>query len=482
MKLNIFIIASILFITTGINAQVFINIDTCRNMALEQSEEIFIAKKQYEKALHEKKVQRSNYFPKINANGTYLYSDYEETISIKDTYLPTVNFNSQTGELEPNLAIDQDGNPIFDNSGNPVFNSYAMLPATSVAHNLKNSIYATVALEQPIYMGGKILAANKMAEIGADLYNLNTTEQRQAIILETDKIYWTYLSVIEQVKVVEKYLSLLDSLIIMVNNGVDAGLTHRNELLKVRVKQNEARDQYNEAINGKELLRMSLCRMIGVDLLSNLTVIDSTIEINIPVLDPVDSSFISNRMDYKMLTKQIEINKANEALVRSDFLPKIGVRFSYDYLKTIEFDGSMGSFDLGNGYLFDGSYPSFMATISIPIFQWGEGKNKIKQAKIDTEIANAEIEKSKKLMFLELNQTKLMLNQAYNRNLTAINNLNYAKENMDISKTNYGAGMELLTDYLEAQAQWQNAFSDFVKSKANCKIAETIYLKSIGKL
>jgi outer membrane protein TolC len=183
-----------------------------------------------------------------------------------------------------------------------------------------------------------------------------------------------------------------------------------------------------------------------------------------------------------MLQKNLELQKQNEKLIRSDFLPQVGLRVSYDYLKSLEVSKGSDVYGIKKGYVINEANPTLMATVSIPLFQWGEGKNKIKQAKVDAEIAKAEFDKYDKLMHLEINQARQNLIQAYKHNNAAVENLEQAEENMKISKNDYEAGMELLTDYLEAQAQWQKAYAECIKSKTNYKIANTMYLKSTGNL
>ena len=57
-----------------------------------------------------------------------------------------------------------------------------------------------------------------------------------------------------------------------------------------------------------------------------------------------------------------------------------------------------------------------------------------------------------------------------------------AKENLRVSENQYEVGMENLTNLLEAQAQWQQAWSEWVDAKAALKLCESEYLKAIGKL
>ncbi|MHA7112399.1 TolC family protein [Sunxiuqinia elliptica] len=481
MKINTIITTILILSSLMAKGQMVVNIDTCRIRAVKYSEEMLIAQKQLENALYAQKEQRSNYFPKVNISGTYLYTRSNESFTFEDIYLPTAVVNSSGSQPVPNILLNPKGNPVLDQAGNPIFKTYAMIPGANIGYRLNNSWYTSIGVDQPIYMGGKIKTANKMASLGVDLSKLNQEDRRQAIVLEAEETYWTYVAVIEQVKVAHQYLSLLDSLNVMVSNAVDAGLMHRNELLKVQVKHNEAQMQCDHAENSRELLRMSLCRIMGVDLLTDLIVADTIIDISPSGLFQENVPIAQKRTDFQILKKQIELQKHNENLIRSDFLPQIGIRASYDYLRFMEITNK-NTDGINKEYLSNEASPSLMATISIPLFQWGEGRNKIKQAKIKTEIANAELEKYSKLMCLEINQAKLNLSQAYNRNGAAAKNLEQAEENMKFSKRNYNVGMELLTDYLEAQAQWQSAFADFIKSKTDCKIAYAVYQKAIGNL
>ena len=50
------------------------------------------------------------------------------------------------------------------------------------------------------------------------------------------------------------------------------------------------------------------------------------------------------------------------------------------------------------------------------------------------------------------------------------------------SKNRFEVGMETLTNYMEAQAQWQKAWSDWIEAKAELRVNETYYLKSTGRL
>ena len=136
---------------------------------------------------------------------------------------------------------------------------------------------AGVNLEQPLFTGGKIRAANAMANIGVELAEQNASLQRQNAIAEADEAYWTYVSVREKVKLAQTAVALLDTITTQMRNAVETGLKHRSELLKIQVQRNEAELNQQKAQNGLALARMALARAIGLPLNSPIETADSLI-------------------------------------------------------------------------------------------------------------------------------------------------------------------------------------------------------------
>lgn len=473
IKTTIIILITLLA-SQKILAKEMLDLDSFRNRALKNSEDLTIARHKEEQTQYQKKEQFSNYFPKFSAQGQYLHMSEKLKKSTPDTYLPTYNFDPSTGDLTPNLQLDAEGNMIYDSNGNPVFQSYGFVPAMDFTLNLQNVFQYGISLEQPLYLGGKIITANKMAAIGNKISKIKVEAKKEDIILNADTKYWQYVAVSEKVKVAKKYVNLLDSLLIQVNEAINAGLVHRNKRLKVQVKLNQAKLQLEKALNGQQLLSMALCQMIGLDIHTEIMVKDSSIQITSQP-KPIDTSkIVKQRPDYQMLEKVVDLKKSNVDLIRSDFLPQAGLKASYNFVNGIKLNGS-------DVFSSDGG-ASVVLSVNIPLFQWGEGYNKVKAAQVETKIAQTSIQKYQKMMTLEIEQALLSLKEAHTRYQNSIQNLKHAEENLALSKDSYNNGLELLTDYMESQAEWQNAYADLIEAKADCKIKESKYKKAIGKL
>ncbi len=464
MKKTIYIAIAILS-TYSLKAQEFLTLEKAREMALSQNEDLKIAETKLEKVTHDKKAAHSHYFPSISASATAMYDDnkYEE-----DYYLPTYSFNSSTGSLSPNVVTDASGNVVYGSDGNPVFSTYAYLP---LELSLQGAYMAGLSLEEAVYAGGKIRAGNKMADIGMEMAKENINANRMKVIAELDQAYWLYVSVQSKVKLAKASVDMLQSLLYRVKDNYDVGYVNRNEVLKVQVEYDKARLNLQKAKSGLELTRMSLCRETGLSFDTPIET-DTVIEFNKNLIATFGNEDVQQRPEYKLMSKNIELEQNKVKSARADFLPQIGVKAGYAYVGGVELNNS--------DFTSNGAYA--LANISIPLFNWFEGKNKVSSAKAEMQIKEYDFEKNAKLLQLEIEKAKFNLKDAAFRVEMTEDALTQAKENLRVSNDNYEVGKVLLSDLLVAQTQWTQANNEAIEAKTAYKLQETEYLRVTSQL
>jgi outer membrane protein TolC len=438
-----------------------------REMALSKNENLKVAAKQMEKAEAQKAAARTLRLPSLSATGMSIYQDKDFEMELT---LPTQVPNPQTGELEPNIMMNPaTGEPVIGPDGNPVFNMYAWLPLNI---SLSGAYLAGIALEQPVFTGGKITAGNKMADIGLEMAGENKTLQQMNTIAEADNAYWTYISVSQKVKLAQQAVDMLNELVKKAHDAHEVGMSSRNDLLKAQVELNNAKLNLQKAKNGLELSRMDLCRVTGLPFNTEILAVDTTIAVNFSSDLKAENESVQQRPEYQLLQKNIDLQEQQIKMTKADFLPTAGIQAGYNHIGGIDFGGT----DFSNTSL------NVLASVKIPIFHWGEGVKKINAAKIDKEIHELELEKNKQLLQLETEQARLNLQLAWERIQLNETALEQAEENLRVTRDNYEVGMETITEYLIAQTQWQQAFSELIDSKTDFKIKETAWLKATGNL
>ena len=455
VALSFFVIGATTLSAQQENYPTEVSLQECRVMALDNNIENNIAKEQTTAAGYSVSAYKTNYLPKLSATGTYLYSDAKFGRTIEGGNLPTFMPDGQGG-------------------ANPT-GGFAFMPDIPLELKVKSAYNGSLRIEQPIFMGGKITAAYKMAKTGLEMAQANEKLSEDEVILLCDEAYWNCVKAEAMIETATKYKETLEELYRTVEGAVEEGMTHRKDLLSVQVKMNEAELNLTRARNAYRLAIMNLNHTIGLPLHNKTKVVDSFEENSSINIMPTASNTIdiTLRPEYTLLSKQIEMKEQQVKLVRSDFLPNVGVMGMYGYTNGLELNGEK---------LFNGANFAAMLSVNIPIFNWGEGRNKVKEAKVQSLIAQMKLNHSYEEMTLEATKALNEVEEAQLEVTLSTKSVEQALENMEMGKERYNAGMETLSDYMQAQTMWQDAMSTLIAAKASLNLAKTKYLKATGRL
>ena len=106
----------------------------------------------------------------------------------------------------------------------------------------------------------------------------------------------------------------------------------------------------------------------------------------------------------------------------------------------------------------------------------------IARCKVKLEQARLEQENVNEKMLLELMQAANNLDEARLETELSERSLEQAEENMKVSGKQYEVGLETLSDYLEAQVLWQQAYQTKVDAHFQLYVNYVAYLKAAGQL
>lgn len=442
-----------------------LTLQQCREMAITYNKEIAKAKVQDKQLDFDVKTYKSNFFPRINLTAFDVYSTAKGNLMMTGGNLPIYNYSSALGQYVPDVTVNSDGSYTM--------NRYALFPDQKFEYKVKNIFMGGINLTQPIYMGGKITSAYKMSKIGKDIATLNIALTQSDIIVQTEEAYFLAIRAKEMIQVANKYKELLQELMKNVKSAFEHGLKTRNDMMKVQVKLNEADLNITKAENAYRLACMNLCHFIGKPLTSSIDVVDTGF-LNGSANKTTDSNIdISKRSEYEILNKKVELAGQEVSLTRSDYLPNVVFMGGYTYTNGAEFSGRK-LLDNGSAYVSVG--------LKMPLFNFGEGANKVRSAKAKQQIAKLEQEDLSEKMMLEQQQAINNVEEANKEvNLTQ-SAFEQSEENMKLSKQQYEVGFETLSDYLESQAIWQDSYANKVDAVCQYNLAWIKYLKSKGEL
>lgn len=442
-----------------------ITLAQARELALEHNKDIAKSKLTLEQTRNDAKAYKTNFFPRINVMLADLYSTNKGDFTIAGGHLPIYMLNPATGTYVPNVSIGADGNYIL--------NQYADFPSQKIDYKIGNIFLGSVSLTQPLYMGGKITAAYRMASRGAEMANENIRLTESQVIVQTDEAYMQAVLSRQLADVARAYKQLLDELQKNVESAVKHGLKTRNDLMKVQVKQGEAELAIQRAENATRLSTMNLCHIMGLPMNTQLTIDNEQLIMDNGQWSTVNGGSVDARPETAILQAKTDIAKQQIKLTRSDFMPQLALFAGYSYMNGVKVIGSK---------LLDAGSAAVGATLKVPVVTFGERIYKARSAKARYQIAQTEQQDLTEKMQLELAQAGNNFAEAQTELDITERNLQQADENMRLARQQYDVGTETLSQLLDAQAFWQQASADHVKAKCQLQIAYTKLLKAQGTL
>lgn len=462
---NVLLLCAAVALPVGISAQEAprsISLEQARELALEHNKDIAKSKLTLEQTRYDAKAYKTNFFPRINATAVDLYSTTKGNFSITGGNLPIYTLDAATGTYIPNITVAADGSYTL--------NQYAYFPNVDMDYKVGNIFYGGVSLTQPLYMGGKITAAYRMATRGAEMAGENIRQTESQVILKTDEAYMQAIQARELSVVAHSYKQLLDELQKNVESAVRNGMKTRNDLLKVQVKVGEAELAIQRTNNALRLCTMNLCHIMGLPLSTPIELNNTAEDIPTNTTGILD---IGARPEIAILHAKTDIARLNVKLTRSDYLPQLALFAGYSY---------MNGFTLGGSKLLDSGAAAVGAMLKVPILTFGERIYKVRAAKANYRIAQTDQQNLTEQMMLELAQADNNFAEAQTELGITERNVQQAEENMKMVRQQYEVGIEPLSQLLDAQAMWQQASADHVKAKCQLQLAHTKLLKAQGNL
>lgn len=481
MRATIFTIA--LAATYSVLAGTPYSLDDCRELALTSNKQLMMSRQNMEKAHYQNKEAFAAYLPSIDFEGGYAYNQKEVSIFSSDQLLPTKSFNLQTQQYEFNLAKNPlTGEPIKNPAtGQYIPETVALIPKEAMTYDIHNVFFGALTLTQPIYMGGKIVAMNKITKYAEEAARELNNSEAENVIYAVDAAYWEVVSLNAKQQLAAAYVALLDTLQQNVAAMLRQGVATRSDMLSVDVKLNSARVDLAKVDNGLVLARMALAQVCGLPLDSDMHLIDeetANIEEIARAIDMPANSYnmeevYHQRPDLRALRYGLDVSAQKKKLAMSTMLPNIALMGAYSFSNPNMFDGFRkrfsGAFSVG-------------AVVSIPIWHWGGNYYKYKAAEVDETVMKLQYEDAKELIELQVNQAAFRATESVKTYVMTKSNLEKANENLRCADVGFREGVTTSETVMEAQTAWLKANSENIDAMIDMRLCDTYLKKSLGTL
>lgn len=443
-----------------------LTLENCRQMALEDNKQAQIDKENLEAATLMRKAAVANFFPKFSANGAYLYNS--EQIHI----VPDVLTLSSGATLSKNglstIGSTVIGQLINKGIGNTYDELYKQL--TMDTHHM---FAVQVGFVQPIYVGGKVIQYYKLMRSYENIEKIKSHKNDAQLIVDVEEAYWRVLSVSEKRKLAHQYAGLIRKLLANVEAAAEEGVATKADILKVRVKLNEAETNVAKAEDGLALSKMALCQLVGLPLGDSIVLDDTGLDEVIITNDEVSmDEILSRREELQMLSEAKNMAKAGVKLASAPLQPNLVA--SANYIAT--------SPNLQNGFNKDfKGFFSVGVVLNVPIAHPNDILN-YKAAKHKARTVELQMEEASEKIQLQATQDKHRVVEANNSLIRAKANISNAEENLRFAQAAYEEGVATSTDLMMAQTAWQQAYSEKIDAAIALRMAELTFRQHTGTL
>lgn len=350
---------------------------------------------------------------------------------------------------------------------------------------VRGTYMAGLNITQPIYVGGKITAANRLAAIGQKVSEEQRRKTEMQLIADVDNAYYQLIAVRAKVQMLEAYVRQMESLHDKVQLSVRADMATDNDLLRVDSKQSEIAYLLQKARNGEQLCQLALAHVIGTDFATPITPTDTVLSVALSTQQTELSEDLVDRPDLALLQQQVKAKEATLKMTRSNYLPTLALVGRYSYYDNLKLKGSLHTLNgtpIDISYTFNGGTPMALLSLNVPLFHWGQEFKKVKKAKLDVDNARLQLQQGERGMRLEVRQAVQNLTDGQKMVETATLSQQQADENLRVMRLRYDNQLVTMTDLLDAQSQWQQAHSNLIEAQTQLKIYETEYLRVTGRL
>ena len=334
----------------------------------------------------------------------------------------------------------------------------------------------SVAVTQPVFMGGSITALNRMADISEDMARNSADAQLQATIYDIDQAYWTVVSLKHKQRLAEAYRDLVTKLDGDVQKMIQEGVATRSEGLSVSVKVNEAEMSLTKVNDGLALAKMYLCQLCGLPCEQPITLADEDREdLGTVAADPVVNTdeAVSNRPELRMLQNTVDLSTQATKLLKAGNLPQVLVVGGY----TVTNPNVLNGFERKFGGLW-----SVGVLVRVPIWNWGGVAYKVRASKGATTIARLELDEAREKIGLQVSQSRFRVNEANKKLAMTQANIERAEENLRTATLGFHEGVISSTTVMEAQTAWLQAQSQKIDAEIDLRLSQVNLRKSLGRL
>ena len=401
-------------------AQVVLTVDEARTRAVTFNRDYLAAGEQVEMAQGDIVKARSGAFPKI-----YFEGGYNRNLELATMFFEA---DGETQELK---------------------------------FGFKNNWQAGISVRQPLWEGGKVYTAYKIAREYRDYSEAGARQVGDAVVYNAEILFYTTILQRARLEVLLRAQDAYRHNVTVVEKIFSRGMVSRFELLRARTEEANLKPEILRAESRVRMAEKHLKSFIGMGLGEPVEIVegqDDTSLIDLPPLDSLIEFALEHRPEMEGANLMVDMRRRAIRVARAGYYPSLAAVTNWSWQSQSD-DFSMT----------ENPTQSWTAglTLSLSVFDGGLTRGEVSQAR-------AEHRQAKLQSAQVIDDVRLETEQAYDNLLQAKKavdiqgvTIETAEEGLRIANLRYEAGEGTLLEVLSAQT---------ALTQARTGLAETLFL------
>lgn len=450
MKKTLSILSLLLLLSLGAWAQArVVSIDECLESAARHNRTLQNAALDIQMAGEQKKEAFTKYFPEISAN-VMAFHAFDKMVQADGHYPMEL---AALAQINPSLAA---------------------LAGQPFAVREVNGAYAvTGTLTQPIFVGGQIVNGNRLASIGRDVAELQMQLQTKEVLQKVTENYYTIAKLKLNMATLASARTQLEAIYKEVESYVSAGVTTRNDLMKVRLKMQELSSDSLKLANAHYVMCLLLAQQTGmtgeeIDVEPTLSDTDE----NPADIYVVTDEAVQTRSELALAQKGVEAGKLKVRMETGKRLPTVAVGL-------MGYHSGVGGLSDGMASLIGRSFNNGMVfgTVQVPLTAWWGGSHAIRRQKMALQQSQNQLADAREQLTIDIKASWSSLQEARKQIDIALASVDEATENLRMSMDKYRMGTEILSDLLESETLLRKSQNLLSQARADYMVKRADYIR-----
>ena len=414
--------------------------------------------------------------------------DYAQVnnISVKnatiDEYIAKSKVDEYIGSGLPQISGNagiQSAKPLrnlyLQNNKGPFYNSNAPEGAVMVSPNffqLPNTIDASLTLTQLIF-SSSFFVGLKAAKTYKELATSNKDKTAIDIAESVTKAYYMVLINQERKNLFDVNIARVDSLLKQTKASNKLGFTEKLDVDRLEVTFNNLLTEKENFNNSLMLSVMLLKYQMNLPPESDIILTEKIEDLKIDSVLAVGKADYNNRIEYKLLKKQQQLDELN---CKNNI---------YSFLPNLSFSANVGSFTQSPDYNFKypfSRYGTYSVGINMPIFTGFSRLKKIQQSKLSLDKSQNNVTQFERTIDLQTSSSEI----GYKNSIQSLNsqkrNMVLAKEVARVTRIKYTSGVGSNIEVINAESSLKESQINYYSSLYDALVQKVDYDKSLGNL